>query len=219
MEPTAYARLVANLAGVDPGSAPAPPPHPDTPTGRGPAEDRPAGERVPTRALLDVQDGSSASGAAGDPIDITPAEVRFAQRLGPLVKSPRATKRLLNTYRLIRSTRHVGSRSRFLGGEHVPGECQAVLTLLAIAAGYPLLVDRLLLALQDADRTSNAGTWSQFVAALADPPVRSDPAGAAQEQWLTLARALQECLTPDALDDLDVYRRWGPIVARFSFTP
>jgi hypothetical protein len=117
-----------------------------------------------------VQPGSSASGAEEQSIDLTKNEVEFAQRLGPLVHSPRAAKRLMNTYRLVRATQHAGSRSRFLGSDGSAGEYQAVLTLLAAAAGYPTMADRLLVALEDDAATRGADCWSDFVAAL-------DPAG------------------------------------------
>jgi hypothetical protein len=40
-----------------------------------------------------------------------------------------------------------GRPSRFLGRDGRPGEHQAVFTLLAVAAGHPMMTDRLLVAL------------------------------------------------------------------------
>jgi hypothetical protein len=233
MEPRAYAKLIASLAP----SVAAPEPtetRTTTTTRRAPTNESPGGDRAPTRALLEVQPGSSASGAGGRSIDLTRAEVEFAQQLGPLVDSPRAAKRLMNTYRLIRATQHVGSRSRFLGSDGRPGEYQTVLTLLAVAAGYPTMADRLLVALEDDAGRERILGWSSFVAAL--KPADADgapgalvpadlvgrwPDDAAQAEaamWANLHQGLQASLASNTLDDLEPYQRWGRVVARFSFT-
>jgi hypothetical protein len=234
MEPLGYARLIASLA---PTAAPAEPTEAQAKasptTRRALTKESPGGDRAPARTLLEVQPGSAASGTRGQSIDLTQAEVEFAQQLGALVNSPRAAKRLMNTYRLIRATRHVGSRSRFLGTDGQPGEYHAVLTLLAVAAGYPTMADRLLVALQDDAAGLGIRQWSNFVDALnpadeAGKPGRLVPAdlvgpsdGAERNEsatWANLHEALQACLAPNKLSDLEPYRRWGSIVARFSFT-
>jgi hypothetical protein len=231
MEPRAYAKLIASLA---PSVAAPEPPEVGRPktTRRATSDESIGGDRTPTRALLEVQPGSSASGAGGHSIDVTRAEVEFAQKLGPLVDSPRAAKRLMNTYRLIRATQHVGSRSRFLGTDGSPGEYQAVLTLLAVAAGYPTMADRLLVALEEDAGPKGMSSWSSFVAALdlvdaqgstgaLVPPDLVDPAldGAAEvSAWVNLYQGLQGSLPENSLDDLEPYQRWGRVVARFSFT-
>jgi hypothetical protein len=181
-----------------------------------------------------VQPGSSASGDLGQPVDLTRAEIEFAQQLGALVDTPRAAKRLMNTYRLIRATQHVGSRSRFIGGEQQAGEYQAVLTLLAVAAGYPVMADRLLVALQEDATRNDIHLWPDFVRALgpagADRPhgqlVPADLAGpsvdaAARDElasWTNLYEGLTASLPSTDLIDLEPYQRWARIVARFSFT-
>jgi len=159
-----YRKLIASLA---PSALTPPPgqPAPDTPAPQTRADEPPGGGRAPVRALLPVQPGSSASGT-GEPVNLTPAEVQFAQQLRPLVSSPRAAKRLMNTYRLIRATQHVGSRSLFLGRDGTAGNYQALLTLLAVAAGYPRVADRLLLALEDDPAGKGISSWPDFVAAL-----------------------------------------------------
>jgi len=246
MAPLAYARLIASLAPTMAGSGPSEDTVAATPD-RPPATGTPAGghtptptptqtpTHTPTRAPLEVQPGSSASGEAGQPIDLTRAEVEFAQKLGPLVDSPRAAKRLMNTYRLIRATQNVGSRWRFLGDGRQAGEYQAVLTLLAVAAGYPALADRLLLALQEGATRIGVNRWPDFVSALA-PASDTRAAGRLMPQvlteqsrdsdadrseltaWTKLCEGLSAGLTSNRLTDLEPYQRWGRIVARFSFT-
>ncbi|KQY25218.1 hypothetical protein ASD16_07235 [Cellulomonas sp. Root485] len=256
MEPTAFAQLIASIAPTSPRTPDIPAPPTETPaapatpsnvpavTHRASTSESPGGDRSPVRGGLDVQAGSSASGAvAGPRIDLTPAEIQFAQTLGPLVASPRAAKRLMNTYRLIRATRHVGSHSRFLGGglergpghspSGQPGEYQAVLTLLAIAAGYPTMADRIIVALQlDAD-SRKITTWPDFVRQL-DPAnqgtlVPSDLVGGTDGNsdvvarddlatWTNLHAALAAALASNQLSDLTPYQYWCGIAARFSFT-
>ncbi len=234
MEPRAYARLIASLAPpsittLGPTEAKA-----TAPVHRAPTNESPGADRVPTRAPLEVQPGSSASGDTGQPVDLTRTEIEFAQQLGALVDSPRAAKRLMNTYRLIRATQHLGSRSSFLGGGEHAGEYQAVLTLLALAAGYPAMADRLLVALQEDATRIDIRRWPDFVRELCpadvDRPagrlVPADLAGqsldaAARNElatWKNLCEGLTVSLTSNGLADLEPYQRWGRIVARFSFT-
>jgi hypothetical protein len=233
MQPRGYVRLIASLTPSFPMTEPTETTFATT-TRRTFTAESPDGDRVPIRALLEVQPGSSASGAGGQSIDLTQAEVQFAQQLGPLVDSPRAAKRLMNTYRLIRATQHVGSRSRFLGSDGQPGEYQAVLTLLAVAAGYPTMADRLLVALENDAGGTGISRWPEFVAAL-DPKGADEPPGvlvptgfaasslgniarADAAIWTNLHQALQASIAPNGLADLEPYQRWGRVVARFSFT-
>ena len=234
MEPDGYARLIASLA---PTTA-APVPKQTTKSvpaarRRTPTNESPGGDRAPTRGPIGVQEGSVASGSPARAIDLTPDEVAFAQRLAPLVDTPRAAKRLMNTYRLIRATRHVASRSRFLGHDGAAGEYRAVLTLLAIAAGYPTMLDRLLVALEEDAGPRGISRWSDFVAALDPSNARVGPQLAPEDlvgesanspvdeegtRWAALHEALLACGHEPEDDDLEPYQRWGTVVARFSFT-
>lgn len=204
MEPAAYARLIGSVADLPLPPVPADP-RDTIDAGRPVVTTRE--ERTPARARLDVEPGSAAAAVPGERLGLTEPEVEFAQQLGALVTSPRAAKRLMNTYRLIRATRHVGSRSRFLGGDGRPGEFQAVLTLLAAVAGHPGLADRLLVALQDADGDS----WAGFLAQVAPGTNETEPGELPHDfaEWARLHRGLEASRRPDMLDDLGTYRRWG----------
>lgn len=233
MQPSGYAQLISSLA---PSLAPRTPSDagPAAPTHRVTAGESLGGDRMPSRSLLQVQPGSSASGVGGRSIDLTTSEVAFAQGLGHLVDSPRAAKRLMNTYRLIRATQHVGSRSRFLGSDGAPGDYQALLTLLAVGAGYPTMADRVLVALESDANDLDISTWADFVKAL-DPAPGGQPGALVPPDisdgtdgdyasisdaaiWADLHRALESLLTSTSLPELAPYQRWGPVVARFSFT-
>ncbi len=51
-------------------------------------------------------------------------ELAMLSGLAPLVRSPRGVKRLLNVYRMLRSTQNLSQASTFLGDEDRPGEYQ-----------------------------------------------------------------------------------------------
>lgn len=240
MEAKAYGALISSLAPGTALPAPAPPPeNPSTTTRRASSPDSPGGDRAPTRALLQVQEGSAAQGRGGTSIDLTSEEVGFVQQLGGLVHTPRAAKRLMNTYRLIRATQHVGSRSRFLGADGNPGEYYAVLTLLAIAAGYPTLADRVLVALEDDAQKLQIGKWADFLDGLEPGKGKLLPADIFSEkqedglvypkqddllsqtaaaEWENMFLGLMGSLALNRLEGLEPYQRWGRTVARFSFT-
>lgn len=62
-------------------------------------------------------------------------EICFIQALAPMVTTPRAGTRLVNIYRMIRSTQATGGSSRFLNLSTGTGDYQASLLLLAIVSG------------------------------------------------------------------------------------
>ena len=236
MENKAYSKLISSLSPETALPMPAPKPTPTSdvstgPTHRAASPDSPGGPRAPTRALLEVQVGSAAHGRGGASIDLTSDEVQFVQQLGGLVDTPRAAKRLMNIYRLIRATQHVGSRSRFLGADGKAGEYYAVLTLLAIAAGYPTLADRVLVTLEEDTEKKQSTNWEMFVNKLDlakrkkvtvdnDSPIDKDDLSQVEAaEWENMYSGLSESLAGNKLNVIEPYQRWGRTVARFSFTP
>jgi hypothetical protein len=200
------------------------------PSRRAASPGSPGGTKAPTRALLQVQVGSAAHGTGAETIDLTSDEVLFVQQLGGLVDTPRAAKRLMNTYRLIRATQHVGSRSRFLGADGKAGEYYAVLTLLAIAAGFPTLVDRVLVMLEEYKGKSKMSGWKIFVNKL-NPDIKNDVSDDGvlkneedrlsktdETKWANMYNVLKNSINDNELHDIEPYQRWGRTVARFSFT-
>ncbi|MGZ4852977.1 MAG: P-loop NTPase fold protein, partial [Halobacteriota archaeon] len=179
-------------------------------------------DRAVSRGLLEAQPGSLARGGAY--IDLKSAEVEFAKRLDGLIHTPRATKRLINTYRLVRATQNISSRSEFLGTDSEPGEYTAALTLLAIAAGYPSLADEVFVALADDAVKRRIKTWSRFLDELEPtkgkfvPPNLKSPAPDdllsqdAAEKWREMYKGLRACwdATPpkERFDKLEKYREF-----------
>jgi hypothetical protein len=89
-------------------------------------------------------------------------ERSFMKQLHLLIPSPRATKRFVNVYRLIRASVDVDERLEledFTGDEN-QGKYRAVLLLLAILTGYP---DQATEMLRDLLEKEHKETWWEFI--------------------------------------------------------
>lgn len=75
---------------------------------------------------------------------ISAEELSFMKKLAPLVKrSPRAVKRFVNTYRLVRARVSSSEIKAFLGNTERPGSYRAALLLLGISIVSPDIIDDL----------------------------------------------------------------------------
>jgi hypothetical protein len=92
------------------------------------AQDVPDGER----RLVDLEP---------EALKITPRELEFLAGLAALTPTPRAGKRMANVYRLLRAGVPPADLPRLLGNEKTPGEYTAVMALLAIQVGFPMLAN------------------------------------------------------------------------------
>lgn len=167
------------------GAAPAAPDRPDAdPTDR----PDPAGEQV--RATPDPPPLPRP-----EALVITEAERGLLAQLGEIVSTPRAAKRLVNIYRMLRVSVTHDELDAFspTGGR----EYQAVIVLLGVMVGRPMLAERVLTAISRADDSDDV--------------------------WPVLARFSEvgdrlAALRPHVtLDRAAPYRRWAPRVSRFSF--
>lgn len=88
-----------------------------------------------------VEEGSEIAavqhGETVAPTPLTEPELQVLSSLAPLVRSPREAKRLLNLYRMLRSTRDLSDASRFLGADGAEGEFQAVVMLWGCSPRTP----------------------------------------------------------------------------------
>jgi len=151
------------------------------------------------------------------------------KKLFPFVPSPRAAKRLVNVYRLLRATVGRDEWNRFLGADG-DGDFRAVLLLLALLTGYPSEGTDIL---RDLVEDPPGGTWWQAVAAYAargaadDPtPIKPGVAGSAVSQaaerarWRELLAKLDEIRLLGVVDEqvpCAVFSAWARRVARYSF--
>jgi hypothetical protein len=172
----------------------------------------------------------------GDTVVSTPLtepELQALSALAPLVRSPREAKRLLNLYRMLRSTRDLSDASRFLGADGAEGEFQAVAMLLGLLTANPRRLGQILFAEPDpagevmggiCHRTGPA-SWEEFLSGLrprcVDERWCNDVCENLSEQdraeWELLVDRAQPASALVKLPDLTTFQTWAPHVARFSF--
>jgi KAP family P-loop domain len=142
-------------------------------------------------------------------LELDPREQQFMPRLHELIPTPRAAKRFVNVYRLIRASIDKGSDLHwFLDG----GEFAAAQILLAMVSGAPAesseILERLLaLSKRDAMTTQ----WWELVDQVVKPQLH-------RPQWKRFNARLEslrrDYQVPSACDS---YRKWADDVARYSF--
>lgn len=155
-------------------------------------------------------------------LDITPAEHAFIDRLVPLLdRSPRALKRFVNVYRLLKASLTPAEEDCFLDSE--PGATthyMTVLLLLAIVNGLPNLGDAIMASLRPVDVVAPEGTkpaaneaFEAWVKKLSVVPASiGDDERQRLNAWLKCehGKALAGIDTASVLSSL-------PRVARFSY--
>jgi hypothetical protein len=151
------------------------------------------------------QPGDASRPALGRPLDLAPrnleieqAELDFLQTLAPLVRSPRAAKRLVNLYRIVRATVDDDDLEAF-----VAGRFKVIQLLLAAVVGYPSLAAPLFEAIFSGKLQSSAS-----VGAYLDEQAGHDA------RWADFARLLKDRAE---LTDWDGVRQAARAAARYSF--
>ncbi|KZB86175.1 P-loop NTPase fold protein [Amycolatopsis regifaucium] len=201
MDEPGFAGLVRGLAATeDPDATPAAAPAgPDRPTeANAPAAAVPAPRREETTGPSSEQ---STIDLRPPRLIISPAELDFLATLAPLVRSPRAAKRLLNLYRLLRARLGGDELAEFLDGGVREAPFRAVLVLLSVLVGHPEAVAGFFASLDGTDPDDSA---LESVSSLNDHELRPKlERGLSGESWPERAAS---------------YQRWLPLVNRFSFS-
>ena len=188
---------------------------------------RPAATAEPRSPVVGLQSET----AEAEPRPLTDPELAMLKALAPLVETPRETKRLVNLYRMMRSTRDLSPAARFLGDDDTPGEYQAVVILLGLLSGHARLLHDVLVAPVGEDVKGGlrgrapSETWKDFAAGLAPrehgPGARNDIIGEIPpedvEEWRRLAEGLLDASALVTHPDLRPFQKWAPRIARFSF--
>lgn len=170
------------------------------------------GQPLATEAPLVVTEELAAPAAAIDPnppsLDITGEELDFVCALADAAVTPRLTKRLVNIYRLVRTSQSDEELARYVDD----GDYQRVLILLTILVGFSALSGAVYQQLLDAPETE---TWAEFVEGLLPDDEHEDDDA---NEWRRLHGWLTDLAPSLKVDDsLAPYRRWVPKLARFSF--
>lgn len=136
---------------------------------------------------------------------VSQAELTFLATLAPLVSSPRAAKRLVNLYRLLRARFSGTELDEFLAPGIREAPHRAVLVLLAVLVGHSDTAPLLFSAIANAEPEETLQALLNRFGG--DPALSGKLAG--------LGTGDSE-LVPPAL--VGSYQRWVPLVSRFSFT-
>lgn len=240
MSSTGFERLIDKLA-------PAPPPPPK----EGPAvvvtpDPSAAGKTLPEKVAVkpDAGGGKLPPAAPSEPgktppvapavpppapaLDLNPENLQisederiFIKHLFPLMPSPRATKRFVNVYRLMRATVSDTDWPAFLD----QGGYRAVLLLLAILVGHPLQATDLLRDLIE-DRPKEA-FWPFLKSYRRRTKPEPAPDGSAEADRDAAAARLRWTQFLDKVEPLEkvlkfeapcsLFTTWAPRVARYSF--
>ncbi len=135
-------------------------------------------------------------------------EASYAQRLFPLIPTPRAAKRFSNVYRLLKAPLPPADLPSFEGTAQLPGEFQVPMLLLAIVIGAPAEAVTLFPAARAA-----ALQRRDPVTLLQQPSGANDPP-AAQALRAKLSSIVTAAGFPHSPD---LFLEWLPRVSRFSF--
>jgi hypothetical protein len=192
---------------------------------------------IDTDAPPRVEEGSEVAalrnGGAPSPTPLTEPELQALASLAPLVRSPRDAKRLLNLYRMLRSTRDLSDASRFLGTDGAEGEFQAVVMLLGLLSENPRLLGEIIFTYPDLEEEliggichrTNPCSWNAFLSGLRPRYVdenwcndlRNGLSDRDRSEWETLVERAISASAFVKLPDLTGFKAWAPHVARFSY--
>jgi hypothetical protein len=145
-------------------------------------------------------------------LQLNPIETQFMAQLGTLLPTPRAAKKLVNLYRLVR----IGIPETELGSFVTDRSYQVVQLLLAILVGSPTVSRTIFTAILEADP-------QQDLATLLDDDKPPTDTG----QW-EATRAVRDLVAAKLRDlaatgdfpmdtSLHRYQQWCPRLARYSF--
>lgn len=200
-----------------------------------PARETPPGGAAGQKDAEQKGSGEHDADLSPEALQIQPVEMRVIEELAPLLgRSPRALKRFVNVYRLIKASLTPYERQVFLRSDMLP-DYQAVLFLLAVDTGAPSAASSVFRAIRDLsaplffkipeemrlaqpDVLSNGGsgaprTLADLVKRLdADPKLRTDADWARVRHWLVAGDDIYRLP-----DDLGRLGRWVPRVSRYSF--
>jgi KAP family P-loop domain len=170
-----------------------------------------------------------------EPIDRYPKHLRiepwervFMKSLYEFIGTPRAAKRFINIYRLLRASVAPSEQSAFVGDERV-GEYRSALFLLALLTGYPREATVILRAV--IENKEQFAKWGQFRRSLEEQvgkpldrgtdgeklPSENGHLNAPSQAYRQLLEKLGNM--QGLLDDLPYasINKWAPRVARYSF--
>lgn len=171
----------------------------------------PSGSQPPTSQEAEPEKEPSTEAPPAERLELEKWERAAVELCYPLFRTPRAVKRLANTYCLIRTGVEAKEWAEFIGSEGMPaGQYRTPLLMLAVAAAYPRL------SWQWLDGLRAATGWKPAQASESGAP--RIPGREGQADWDDLADALK-LMDADKFVPFDTacVQKWVPRVKRYSF--
>jgi len=159
-------------------------------------------------------------------LELTADELTAMQQLAELIgRSPRAVKRFVNVYRLIRAGIGPGQLAAFVGTSVLPGPYLAVLLLLGLVEGAPKVAETLFVYFEQLitklDESSAAPTVAELFDALwataEGKSLRGSREGERAAALFVAAVPGQDHRFPAELVEMRHVRQYVPKVSRFAF--
>lgn len=162
-----------------------------------------------------------------EPLQLKKCEREFMWRFQPFIVSPRAAKRFVNVYRLLRASLTSSELTDFVRQDD-SGDYQVVQFLLALQTGYP---ERAMEIIGDLIEQNPKTSWQEFIQGYrrrtavttgrkkAPAQETSQPARNLEaENWQEFFRQLAQ-ITPDIFAErsCDEFVKWAQRVVRYSF--
>ncbi len=165
-------------------------------------------------------DQSAGESKAEEKIDLAPkslaltdVEIEYMTQLSPLIKrSPRAVKRFLNCYRLIKVNLKPNHLDAFIGSKEEPGQFTAVMVLLGLITGAPTISLPLIEELEEYTYSGKRVDLNTFLQRL-----EQNPELVKQADWLLVRDFLEEHISSDAEPTFESLIDITPQVSRYSF--
>jgi WD40 repeat protein len=157
---------------------------------------------------------------ASEPLRLTRAEATSIISVKSLIRTPRSALRLVNIYRLLRAGLRDDELEQLQSQDHGP-----VMLMLAIMIAFPRQSASLLGQLIGDDPLPGTFTGlirSQLHKSSVPTIIRRDRLHSAEPAglhvWRRLGSTVGRLITETMMqDEIGVYQRWAPYVARFSF--
>jgi len=153
------------------------------------------------KPVVDLPESETAAPTAKKPLSLHSWEIDYLKKCHRLIRTPRGTKRLLNTYRLVRGGIPKEEWVGFCGDTKSEGEFRIAMLLQAAAAGYPAV----------------AREWFRALGRGQYPGNSSEPVpGGNTEAWQQFNVAAHACIDSEWPSG-DVLKKWINRVERFAF--
>ncbi|HEX5704052.1 MAG TPA: P-loop NTPase fold protein [Pyrinomonadaceae bacterium] len=165
-------------------------------------------------------DQSAGESKAAEKIDLAPksleltdVEIEYMTKLSPLIKrSPRAVKRFLNCYRLIKVNLKPNRLEAFIGSKEEPGQFTAVMVLLGMITGAPTISLPLIEELEKYSSGIKSIDLHTFLQQLEE-----NPEMVKHPDWALVRNFLEEHILPNTEPTFESLIDITPQVSRYSF--